>query len=96
MGATKDLNYTPEELLMSQFGRAIGHPARSRMIKLLKENKSFRNTDMCKILEMQVSTIHDHIKILREADLIHIEYAKHEYHITLHQENYQLYISQFN
>lgn len=96
MGASKDNNYTPEELLIAQFGRALGHPARSRMIKILKENKSFRNTDMCKILEMRVSTIHDHIKILREADLIHIEYASHEYHITLHQENYQLYISHLN
>lgn len=96
MGASKDNNYTPEELLMSQFGRAIGHPARSRMINLLKENKSFRNIDMCKVLEMKNSTIHNHIKILREADLIHVEYAQHEYHITLHQENYQLYLSQLN
>jgi predicted transcriptional regulator len=92
MGALKEHNYTHEELLMSQFGRAISHPARSRMIKLLKENKSFRNADMCKILEMQTSSVHDHIKILKEADLIHIEYAQHEYHITLHQENYQLYL----
>ena len=92
MGASKDNNYTHEEVLMSQFGRAMAHPARSRMIiNLLKENKSFRNTDMCKELKMGVSSVHAHIKILTEADLIHVEYATHEYHITLHQENFQLY-----
>lgn len=94
MGASKDNNYTNEEVLMSQFGRALAHPARSRMINLLRENKSFRNTDMCRVLKMRVSSVHAHIRILREADLVHVEYAQHEYHITLHQENYQLYLAQ--
>jgi predicted transcriptional regulator len=96
MGASKENNYTHEEVLISQFGRALAHPARSRMINLLKENKSFRNADMCKELKMGVSSVHAHIKILKEADLIHIEYTTHEYHITLHYENYQLYLSQLN
>lgn len=96
MGARKDNNYSPEEINMSQFGRAIAHPARAKMLRLLREYKSFRNTDMCRILSMNVSTVHNHIRTLKEADLVHIEYAKHEYHITLHQENYQLYVSQFN
>lgn len=96
MGASKDYNYSPEEILISQFARALSHPARSKMINILKKNKSFRNTDMCKTLEMNVSTIHNHIKVLKEADLIHLEYANHEYHITLHQENYRFYVSQLN
>ena len=96
MGATKDYNYSPEEIIVSLFGRAIAHPARSKMINILKRNKSFRNTDMCRILEMNVSTVHTHIRILKEADLVHVEYANHEYHITLNQENYQFYLSQLN
>lgn len=43
---------------------------------------------------MNVSAIHRHIEILKQADLIHVEYAMHEYHITLNHENYQLYLDQ--
>lgn len=96
MGARKDYNYSHEEITGSQFGRAIAHPARFKMIKILLNYGSFRNVDMCRELQMNVSSIHRHIEILKQADLIHIEYAKHEYHITLHQENYQLYVSQLN
>lgn len=96
MGARKDYNYSTEEIAGSQFGRAIAHPARFKMIKILLNYGSFRNVDMCKELEMNVCSIHRHIEILKQADLIHVEYAKHEYHITLNQENYQLYVSQLN
>lgn len=91
MGARKDNYYSPEELNISQFGRAIAHPARAKMLLLLREYKSFRNTDMCRVLKMSVSTVHNHIKTLKEADLINLEYASHEYHITLKEENYLFY-----
>lgn len=96
MGARKDYNYSHEEIAASQFGRAIAHPARFKMIRILLNYGSFRNVDMCRELKMNVSSIHRHIEILKQADLIHIEYAMHEYHITLHQENYQLYVDQLN
>lgn len=91
MGAIKDNHYSFEELNISQFGRAISHPARAKMLKLLIDNRSFRNTDMCNILEMSIASVHNHIRMLREADLIHVEYSKHQYHITLNRENYAFY-----
>nr|WP_294862353.1 ArsR family transcriptional regulator [uncultured Fluviicola sp.] len=91
MGARKDNYYSPEEINMSQFGRALSHPARAKMLRLLREYKSFRNTDMCRILNMSVSTVHNHIRTLKEADLVNLEYASHEYHITLKEENYMFY-----
>ncbi len=91
MGAIKAGKYTHEEINISQFGRAIAHPARAKMLRLLNENKSFRNTDMCSILNMSVTTIHNHIRTLKDADLIHLEYSNHQYHITLNRENYHFY-----
>lgn len=70
----------------------ISHPFN----RILLNYGSFRNVDMCRELKMNVSSIHRHIEILKQADLIHVEYAMHEYHITLHQENYQLYVDQLN
>ncbi|MDR0802945.1 ArsR family transcriptional regulator [Fluviicola sp.] len=88
MGAIKANKYTSEELILSQFGRAMAHPARAKMLRLLCENKSFRNTDMSNVLKMSVTAVHNHIRMLKEADLVHLEYAHHQYHITLNRENY--------
>lgn len=94
MGARNNKNYSHEEFTGSQFGRAIAHPARFKMIQILKNKGTFRNVDMCAILKMKPSSVHQHIEFLKDADLIHLEYAQHEYHVTLHVRNYEFYLSQ--
>ena len=95
MGAINNRNYSHEEIIGSQFGRAIAHPARFKMVQILRNHGSFRNVDMCNLLKMKPASVHQHIKFLKEADLVHLEYAQHEYHVTLNLQNYELYISQF-
>ena len=87
MGATKDLNYTPEELLLAQICKAIAHPARAKMLLHLLNKGSFRNVDFSKKNQLAISTTHTHVYKLKEADLIHLEYADCQYYVTLKPNN---------
>lgn len=83
MPATKTENYTPEELFLAQFGKAIAHPARARMFFSLMKNRTFRNVDFTRSNAISVSTTHNHIYKMKEAGLIHLEYTNHQYHAIL-------------
>jgi len=82
MPATKTENYTPEELFLAEFGKAIAHPARARMFFLLMNNGTFRNVDFTKANNVSTSTTHCHVYKMKNADLINLEYVNHEYHVT--------------
>lgn len=90
MGASKDLNYSPEELLLAQICKAISHPARAKMLLHLLNKGSFRNIDFSRSNQLSVSTTHSHVYKLKEADLVHLEYATNEYHVTLKPNNIDL------
>lgn len=91
MPAKNDLNYTIEELLLADFGRAIAHPTRSRMFLDLLKNQSFRNVDFSSDNNISISTTHGHIYKLKEGDLINLEYTNHEYHITLNRSSLEVF-----
>lgn len=90
MPATKTENYTPEELFLSEFGKAIAHPARARMFFLLMNNGTFRNVDFTKANNVSTSTTHCHIYKMKDADLINLEYVNHEYHVTFNLDVLEL------
>ncbi len=90
MGAIKSLHYSPEELLLAQICKAIAHPARAKMLLQLLNKGSFRNIDFSKNNDLSISSTHAHIYKLKDADLIHLEYAKQEYHVTLKPDNIDL------
>lgn len=87
MGATKDNDYTNEELLISKICRAIAHPARAKIVSSLLNSKSIKNKQLSKLLNLSQATVKDHLTMLKDADLIHIKYKPHEYIISLKREN---------
>lgn len=90
MPASNIENYTTEELFLAEFGRAIAHPARARMLFLLMKNGTFRNVDFTKANKVSTSTTHNHLYKMKEADLIHMEYTNHEYHAILNTDVLEL------
>ena len=89
MGALNIRNYTAEELAISSFARALAHPLRLRIIQYLLQNNYIRNVDACRCFSVSPSTIHKHFTILKENDLIFIEYANHCNYITLNFKTYE-------
>ena len=90
MGATKDSNYSTEDLLLAQIASAIGHPARAKMLRYLMQKGSFRNTDFSRENNFSVSVSHFHIYKLKHADLVNLEYANSEYYVTLKPDNIEI------
>ncbi len=65
----KDL-YTEENVLVARFCKALAHPARITIIKLLLTKDSCVCGDIVKELPLAQSTVSQHLKELKQAGLI--------------------------
>ncbi len=77
MGLIKPNNYHFEEMKFSSIAKALGHPARNRIIELLLENGYIRNIDLSSYLNLSQSTVTEHLNFLRKAELIRTQYHVH-------------------
>lgn len=50
--------------------RALGHPARMRIVRLLSDQAECRGAELFADLPLAQSTISEHLRILREAGLV--------------------------
>ena len=85
MGAIKENNYTPEELLFANLGRAFAHPARKRILEILLRDEMKRNIDLSELLNLSQPSIKRHIGMLVSANLVQVDYYPHCYMISLNQ-----------
>ena len=70
MGTTKSEHFTEEQNEISRIAKALGHPARVAIIDyLLKVNACIGN-DILEEIPLAQPTISQHLKVLREANLI--------------------------
>lgn len=83
MGAIKENVYSKEETELFMIGRAIAHPARVKMMIDLLAESTYRNTDLSKLFGMAPSSIKKHIEMLKDAELVGINYSLHYYEISL-------------
>jgi ArsR family transcriptional regulator len=59
-----------DEEVLSSMAKALGHPARVRILRLLAEQTSCVTGDIVARLPLAQSTVSEHLRILREAGLI--------------------------
>ena len=81
MGASKTNQYSINEIKTANIARALAHPARIRILSLLKQELFTRNTDLVKDLKLVKSTINSHLNKLQDADLIELEFHSNCYWI---------------
>lgn len=74
MGASKTSQYSSHEIHSAQIARALAHPARIRILALIKKNKFIRTIDLSANLHLVPSTVNAHLKKLLDADLIDLEF----------------------
>lgn len=55
---------------MALVGRALAHPARIRIIRLLADQNECRGHDVFSGLPLAQSTISEHLRVLKEAGLV--------------------------
>jgi ArsR family transcriptional regulator len=68
-GTTADV-VTADDDTLAAMAKALGHPARVRIVRLLAERQACVTGDLVAELPLAQSTISEHLRILREAGLI--------------------------
>lgn len=78
MGATKSDEFSVKENRVAKYAKALAHPARVAILRLLASKQSCICGDIVDELPLSQSTVSQHLKELKEAGLIkgEIEGAK--------------------
>ena len=78
MGTTKSHEFSTKENRLAKYAKALGHPARIAILKLLASKATCQCGDIVEELPLSQSTVSQHLKELKEAGLIkgEIEGAK--------------------
>lgn len=67
-----DESRDPDEEI-AELAKALGHPMRVRILRILLEQEECMCGQICDQLPIAQSTVSQHLKVLREAGLIHGE-----------------------
>jgi DNA-binding transcriptional ArsR family regulator len=70
MGATKSFEFSVKENRLAKYGKALSHPARIAILKLLSQKQTCVCGDIVDELPLSQSTVSQHLKELKEAGLI--------------------------
>jgi DNA-binding transcriptional ArsR family regulator len=78
MGLTKSYEFTAKENKLARYSKALAHPARIAILKLLAGKQTCICGDIVEELPLSQSTVSQHLKELKDAGLIkgEIEGAK--------------------
>jgi ArsR family transcriptional regulator len=82
------VSYSPEERQLAAFAKALGHPVRVQILNILNSQPCCFTGDLTDMLPLAQSTISQHLKALKDAELIQgmIEPPKVRY--CLNRENW--------
>ena len=70
MGTTKTKDYSPQELSIAKYAKALSHPARVAILNVLLKRQSCICGDIVDELPLSQSTVSQHLKELKAAGLI--------------------------
>ncbi|HMO31812.1 MAG TPA: metalloregulator ArsR/SmtB family transcription factor [Lacibacter sp.] len=70
MGATKLEAFRLKDQQLARYAKALGHPARVAILRLLLQKQSCVCGDLVEELPLSQSTVSQHLKELKEAGLI--------------------------
>ncbi|GGG15828.1 ArsR/SmtB family transcription factor [Pontibacter amylolyticus] len=70
MELTKTAQFTDEDILMARYAKALGHPARIAILRVLLERKACICGDIVDELPLSQSTVSQHLKELKDVGLI--------------------------
>ncbi|MCJ8163443.1 metalloregulator ArsR/SmtB family transcription factor [Pontibacter sp. E15-1] len=70
MGASKTEAFTETDIVLAKYAKALAHPARVAILRLLLERRACICGDIVEELPLSQSTVSQHLKELKEAGLI--------------------------
>ncbi len=85
----KPIDYRDDELEMALFAKALGHPVRIKILKLLESQSCCFTGEMTAMIPMAQSTISQHLKALHEAGFIQGEINPPRVKYCINRENWE-------
>lgn len=65
--------FTPQQIELAEFARSLSHPARIAIVTLLQNRGPVPCGAIVEALPLAQATVSQHLKALRDADLIHAQ-----------------------
>ncbi|MCB0639656.1 MAG: winged helix-turn-helix transcriptional regulator [Lewinella sp.] len=94
------ISYTADEKQLAAFAKALGHPVRIQILKLLSAQACCYTGDLTDNIPLAQSTISQHLKVLKDAGLIQGEITPPKVKYCLDPANWpkaqQLFDTLFN
>lgn len=84
-----NVDYSMEEIRLAAFARALAHPVRVQILKLLTAQACCYTGYLAEKFPLAQSTISQHLKALKEAGLIRGEIMPPKIKYCLDQENWE-------
>lgn len=82
--------YTQNQEQIATFANALGHPVRVAILKLLSSQSCCYHGDLSELLPIANSTLSQHLKVLKDAGLIHGEINPPKTKYCINSQNYAL------
>lgn len=88
--ALLDIEYSARDIKLSAFAKAMGHPVRIQILRLLNSQACCYTGDLTEQIPLAQSTISQHLKALKNAGLIQGEIQPPKVKYCLNKENWSL------
>ena len=85
-----DIEYAEDDVKLAAFAKAMGHPVRVHILRLLNSQACCYTGDLTGLIPLAQSTISQHLKILKEAELIQGEILPPKVKYCLDKENWTI------
>jgi len=89
-------DYTQQEVEIARIAKALGHPARIAIIKILAARTTCICNDMVKELPLAQATVSQHLKELKDAGLIQGNITPPSIKYCINRENWEKAKEMFN
>lgn len=96
MAINKSGIFSPSTQQLAAWAKALGHPARISILKTLAEKKACICGEIVEILPLSQSTVSQHLKALKEANLVQGEVEGVRSCYCLNEEEFKLMTKTFS
>jgi ArsR family transcriptional regulator, arsenate/arsenite/antimonite-responsive transcriptional repressor len=81
--------YSNDEILIARFAKALGHPARIQILKMLAGHDSCFCGNIVDYLPLSQSTVSQHLKELKDAGFIQGKIEQPKVYYCINKENWK-------
>ena len=86
----EETKYTNDQLKLARFAKALGHPVRVYIMETLSRQACCYSGDLTEVLPIAKSTLSQHLKELKEAELIQGEIEAPKIKYCINRQNWEL------